>query len=141
MAELEKHEKFDLRLNSQVKQVTHAPGNVTATFQNLKTRETDSVSGTVVSSYVNSNRRCYHRRRKGKGRRCSLGEEIHSFPCRTTDLAPGWVEEYRINRRTSARQNGCFGKMDGHLVHTTPNPPPSQKGCSSKNFSSNHPCC
>ena len=60
MAELEKHEKFDLRLNSQVKQVTHAPGNVTATFQNLKTKETDSVSGTVVSSYVNSNRGCYH---------------------------------------------------------------------------------
>ena len=33
-------------------------------------------------------------------------------------------------------RNGCFEKMDDQLVHTTPN----QNGCSSQNFSSNHPC-
>ena len=27
------------------------------------------------------------------------------------------------------------------IVHTHIKPPPSQNGCSSKNFSSNHPCC
>ena len=32
-------------------------------------------------------------------------------------------------------------KMDNFPVHTTSKPPPSQKGCTSKDFSSNHPCC
>ena len=28
-------------------------------------------------------------RREGKGRRCCLGDGIHSIPCRTTDFAQG----------------------------------------------------
>jgi hypothetical protein len=50
MAELKKHDKFDLRLNSQVKKVTHAPGNVTATYHHLKSRKNLHVTGTVLSS-------------------------------------------------------------------------------------------
>ena len=97
MAELEKHEKFDLRLNSQVKQVTHAPGNVTATFQNLKTRETDSVSGTVVSSYVNSNRGCYHRRRNRQKQRQRSSLLIGG---RNSFIS---MPDYRLSSRMSGR--------------------------------------
>ena len=31
-------------------------------------------------------------RREGKGRRCCLGDGIHSIPCRTTDLTPEFFE-------------------------------------------------
>ena len=32
-------------------------------------------------------------RREGKGRRCCLGDGIHSIQCHTTDLAQRWFEE------------------------------------------------
>jgi hypothetical protein len=49
MGVLKKHDKFDLRLSSQVKKVTHAPGNVTATYHHLKSRNNIHVTGTVAA--------------------------------------------------------------------------------------------
>ena len=47
-----------------------------------------------------------------------------------------------MNRRTDTWRNRCFGIMDDHPVHISPNHYILyQNGCSSKNFSSNHPCC
>ena len=43
-------------------------------------------------------------RREGKGRRCCLRDEIHSIPCRTTDLAPGQFEE------KDEQKNGCLAE-------------------------------
>ena len=87
----------------------------------------------------------HKRRSRQKWRQRSsllFGGRNYSIPCRTTGLAPGDLKKRR-NRRTDASQNGCFKKMDDHLVHTMhpTKPPPSQNGSSSKKFSSNHPCC
>ena len=37
--------------------------------------------------------------------------------------------------------NKCFKKMDDLLIQNHTKPPTSPNGCSSKNYSSNHPCC
>ena len=39
-----------------------------------------------------------------------------------------------MNRRTDAWQNGCFRKMDDHLVHTTPNHHPPKMDVLPKTF-------
>ena len=60
-----------------------------------------------------------------------LGDGIDSIPCRTRDLAPGYMKK-GMNRRMYTWQNGLFLEMDDHLVHTKPSHPlPSQNGCSS----------
>ena len=46
----------------------------------------------------------------------------------------------RVNRRLNTWRNGCFGKMDDHPVHTTPNHHPPKWMFLKKNVSSNHPC-
>ena len=70
-------------------------------------------------------------RREDKGRRCCLGDGIHSIPYRTTDL-PSEDLKKRMNRRTDDWQNGCFRKMDDHLVHTSPNYHPPKMDVLSK---------
>ena len=60
--------------------------------------------------------------------------------CRTSHLAPGWFKK-SMKRRTDTWRNGCFGKMDDHPVHSTPNHHSPKMDVLSKTFSSNHPCC
>ena len=50
-------------------------------------------------------------------------------------LAPGWFEEKDEQKnRTDDWQNGCFRKIDGHLVYTTPNHHPSKIDVLPKTF-------
>ena len=56
-------------------------------------------------------------RRKGKGRRCCLGERIYSIPCRAIYFAPGRFEEKDGGHETKWRNYNKMAdsKQDGGL--------------------------
>ena len=59
-------------------------------------------------------------RSKGKGhRRCWLGDGIDSIPCRTPDLAPGWIEE-RILRKMDYLEKWMIIWFTPHQTTTLP---------------------
>ena len=70
-------------------------------------------------------------RREGKVRCCWLGDRIISIPCRTRDLALGYIEENDEEKNGHytewmLQKNECFSGSH----HT--NSPPSRNGCYSK---------
>ena len=69
--------------------------------------------------------------REGNGRRCCLGDKIHSILCCAIQQQD---DQEKRNRRTDAWQNGCFRKIDNHLAHTTPNHHPSKMDILLKTF-------
>ena len=61
-------------------------------------------------------------RREGKGRRCCLGDELIQLHA-ALQLFCTMQDDFkkRMNTITASWGNGCFEKMDDHLVNTTPN--------------------
>ena len=79
-------------------------------------------------------------RREGKGRCCCLRNGIHSIPCRTTDLAPGWFAENMnwrtrwIEERTLSRMNASEKWMIIWITPPTPNHHPPKMDVLPKTF-------
>ena len=61
------------------------------------------------------------------------GREFIQFLAALYRFSTRMIRRKRMYRWTDAWQNGCFRKVDDHLVHTTPKPPPPKMDVLPKN--------
>ena len=93
---------------------------------------------TLFLSYNRPHRRMINTKEKAKVVDAVWGPELLEFLAALEILHQDVLKNgWRVN----TWRNGCFGKMDDHLVHTIPNHHQLKMDVFSKSFTSIHPCC